>query len=345
MVLFLRITRVHTWVAMTQSRNNHTVLVTGANSGVGFEAAAQLAEAGWGTVILACRTVDKAEQARAKLTERAGKDVFVPLAIDTSEPGSAQAAANALATRGTAIDGLVLNAGASSATPSYNAEGVEITWASTLIGHHILTMQLLETDLLRPHTRIVIAGSEAARGTLPGAALHDVSALATASFGGDRAAAIVALARTQVQDRFVNMQEYATAKLVVAWWAAALSRRLPDGMTVNAVSPGSAPGSNFARGAGLGMKLLNAFMKTLGPLVGMAGSLEAAARRYVDALEFADGETGHFYATAHPKKLVGSMGRQETFEHFEDHALQEAGFEAIVRLTRVSAPEATAAAQ
>ena len=34
-----------------------TALVTGANSGIGFEAAAQLAEAGWGKVIVACRTI------------------------------------------------------------------------------------------------------------------------------------------------------------------------------------------------------------------------------------------------------------------------------------------------
>lgn len=53
--------------------SDKTVLVTGANSGLGFEAAAQLAEAGWGKVILACRTVEKAEAAKAKLVERTGK--------------------------------------------------------------------------------------------------------------------------------------------------------------------------------------------------------------------------------------------------------------------------------
>ena len=43
---------------------DNTALVTGANSGLGFEAAAQLAEAGYGRVILACRTLEKAETAR-----------------------------------------------------------------------------------------------------------------------------------------------------------------------------------------------------------------------------------------------------------------------------------------
>ena len=44
-----------------------TALVTGANSGLGFEAAAQLAEAGYARVILACRTLAKAEGARRAL--------------------------------------------------------------------------------------------------------------------------------------------------------------------------------------------------------------------------------------------------------------------------------------
>ena len=330
---------------MTQTRTNNTVLVTGANSGVGFEAAAQLAESGWGTVILACRTVEKAEAARAELRERVGKDVFATLAIDTSEAAAAQSAADELVARGTVIDGLVLNAGASSSQAHYNADGVEITWASTLVGHHVLTMRLWEAGLLGPHARIIIAGSEGARGTLPGMTLHDVAGLASTKYGGDRAAAIVALAKTEAQQGFVNMHEYVTAKLVVAWWAAALGRRLPDGITANAVSPGSAPGSNFARGAGFGMKVMTALMKVLGPMVGMAGSIEDAARRYVDALEFDDDENGQFYATAHPKKLVGPMGRQDGFEHFADAALQEAAFEAVVRLTDAPAPSAGIAAQ
>ena len=49
--------------------SDKTVLLTGANSGLGFEAARQLAVAGWGKVILACRSESKAESARARLVE------------------------------------------------------------------------------------------------------------------------------------------------------------------------------------------------------------------------------------------------------------------------------------
>ena len=49
---------------VAMSHADHIALVTGANAGLGFDAAAQLAERGYGHVILACRTVEKAETAR-----------------------------------------------------------------------------------------------------------------------------------------------------------------------------------------------------------------------------------------------------------------------------------------
>ena len=58
------------------SNADRTALVTGANSGLGFEAAAQLAEMGYGSVTLATRTQDKADGAAAALRERTGVDVF-----------------------------------------------------------------------------------------------------------------------------------------------------------------------------------------------------------------------------------------------------------------------------
>lgn len=320
-----------------------TVLLTGANSGIGFEAAAQFADAGWGTVILACRTLEKAEAARALLVERTGKDPFGTLAVDTSEVSSANAAADELRERGVVVDVLVLNAGASGAQPRFNSQGVEITWASTLVGHHVMTMRMLEDGQLSPHARILITGSEGARGNLPGMKVHDIAQIAQEHFKGDRSAAIDALARIKGPATFVSMNEYVTAKLVVAWWAAALSRKLPRGMTVNAVSPGSAPASGFSRDASFMMGIMTSMMKVFGPLMGMAGSIAPAARRYLDVAELGDDETGHFYATAHRKKLVGPMGVQAWPESLADEVSQEAGFEAIVKMTGTPFPAAVSA--
>ena len=317
-----------------------TALVTGANSGLGFEAAALLAEAGWGKVILACRTKAKAEAARARLVERAGKDSFDLLAVDTSEVASANTACDELREAGEKIDFLLLNAGATGTQPQFNSDGVEITWASTLVGHHVMTMRMLGDELLSPSARIVIAGSEGSRGNFPGMKVHDIGKVANELFDGDRVAAIDALARIKGPYKFVSFNEYVTAKLVVAWWAAALSRRLPAGMTVNAVSPGSAPASSFARNAPFMMRyFMLPMIKIVGPLMGMAGAIEPAARRYLDAADLTDDETGHFYATAHRRKLVGPVGIQTWPEYFTDQVSQEAGFEAVVKLTGVRFPD------
>ena len=62
-----------------------TALVTGANSGLGLEAAAQLADAGYDTVIITARTEAKAQAAREELLARTGKDVFETLRIDNDD--------------------------------------------------------------------------------------------------------------------------------------------------------------------------------------------------------------------------------------------------------------------
>jgi hypothetical protein len=104
-------------------------------------------------------------------------------------------------------------------------------------------------------------------------------------------------------------------------------------MTVNAVSPGSAPGTNFARDAPAAMKyLMMPMMKLIGPLMGMGGSIERAAARYVESAERSD--SGHFYAMAHKKKLVGPVGIQTWPSYFTDEENQEAAFQAVVKLTK-----------
>ncbi len=324
---------------MDESRRR-TVLVTGANSGLGYEASAQFAEAGWERVILACRTEAKAEVARAQLVKRSGVDPFATLAVDTSEVESANAACDQLRVRKERIDFLLLNAGATGAEPKFNSDGVEITWASTLVGHHVMAMRTLADGLLTERAGIVIAGSEGARGNLPGMKVHDIAAVAADSFDGDLVQAIDALARLNGPFDYVSFDEYVTAKLVVAWWAAALARRVPGGIRVNAVSPGSAPASGFGRDAPVLMRtVMMPVMKLIGPFVGMAGSIESAARRYVEAAEFTNDQSGHFYATADRKKLVGAMGIQRWPAYFTDESSQEAGFAAVERLTGVAFPE------
>ena len=65
-----------------------------------------------------------------------------------------------------------------------------------------------------------------------------------------------ALLRSGPNVKYQPNRAFADAKLIVAWWAAALARRLPSGMAVYAVSPGGAPDTKAVRNAGPALKCL-----------------------------------------------------------------------------------------
>lgn len=312
-----------------------SALVTGANSGLGFEVSSQIAEAGYGKVILACRSKEKAEGAKQRLIERCGRDVFEILVIDTAEPESAAEAAQELLCREARVDLLILNAGMGAKQLQTNSDGMDVVYASTLAGHHILTKRLLDAKLLAPSARIVIAGSEAARADLPGMGMEvdDFKTIAVERYQGDLTATLVDTARGKVVGEYNPNHAYANAKSMVAWWAAALARRLPEGMAVYAVSPGAAMGTSFSRNMPSFMRLIMVpMMRVFGPVFGMTGSVAQGARRYLDAADFDEASSGSFFASP-PRKMVGDLQPQHT-PHLVDEELQEAGWAAIVELTQ-----------
>ena len=211
-----------------------------------------------------------------------------------------------------------------------------MTLAASLFGHHLLTMELLAADKLAADAHIVIAGSESARGDMPTFGVPDYEKIQEA-VGGSIDTAMDAVARGEQPENYSANSTYANAKLWVAWWAGALSSRLPEGMVVVAVSPGSAPGTTFARNMSLPMRLfMLPMMKVVGPLFGMAGSVAQGAQRYVDAGDFEPDASGKFWASP-PGKAVGTLEVQ-TQDHFTDEKLQEAAWNSVVRLTGAGVP-------
>lgn len=206
-------------------------------------------------------------------------------------------------------------------------EGVERTHAP-LIGHHLLTMQLLEGDLLEGQARIVIAGSEAARGDVPTMNPVDLPDFAARHYQGDLVSAAEALARFDGPLKYKPAAAYATAKLFVAYWSAVLARKLPAGMTVNTVSPGSAPSTDAGRNANFFMRYIMIPFFRLVP--GMSAPVSVAASRYIEAAGYPEQVSGQFFASA-PKKVIGQLHKVE-LAHVHDRESQEATWDAIVRV-------------
>ena len=253
-------------------------LVTGATSGLGDAAARLLAIEGCRHVIVTGRTLARVEETAARLAAETKTRVFTPLELELDTPTSVQAALGQLVSLGRPIDFLLLNAGmVPGKARVLTAAGVEASQAP-LIGHHQLTVELLRANLLSPDARIVIAGAEPARGGVPMFSYTDVPALADKHFQGDQTAAAEALIRNGPNVRYVPNNAYADAKLLVAWWVAALARRLPSGMAVYAVSPGASTDTKVARNAGPALRYL--FIPIANLVPGMNQTPETAARRY-----------------------------------------------------------------
>ena len=315
----------------TKINKTRFALVTGATSGLGYAAACLLATKGYLQVIITGRSLARVKETAAQLAAETKTQVFTPLELDLNEPSSVQSALAELVKLGQPIDFLLLNAGMVPGNKRViTAAGVEEAQAP-LIGHHQLTVGLLRANLLSPNARIVIAGAEPARGGVPLFSYTDVPAFAAKHHRGDRTAAVEALMRNGPNAKYVPNRSYADAKLIIAWWTAALARRLPSGMAVYAVSPGAATATKASRNAGLAVKYL--FIPIANLIPGMNQTPATAARRYLQASEFGTDVSGQFFASAQGK-FSGPMEAQRQ-PHLHDRASQEAAWLAVVKVSGV----------
>jgi NAD(P)-dependent dehydrogenase (short-subunit alcohol dehydrogenase family) len=117
-------------------------LVTGANSGHGRAVALELLKRG-ATVILGCRNEQRAEEARASLTAQSGNERASVLQLDLSERASVRRAAEQLLREHRVMHVLLNNAGALYAHRRVSNDGIELVWASNVLGPHLLTELLM----------------------------------------------------------------------------------------------------------------------------------------------------------------------------------------------------------
>jgi len=118
-------------------------LVTGSTDGIGFEIARGLARAGC-RVVLACRDRAKGEAAGSKIAAETGNTTLDLLLVDLSSQNSIRDAARGFAERYHALDLLVNNAGVALPTRQESADGIELTWATNVLGYFLFTRSLLE---------------------------------------------------------------------------------------------------------------------------------------------------------------------------------------------------------
>jgi len=149
-----------TWdPAAVPDARGKTVVVTGANAGVGYFASEQLAAAG-AHVVLACRSPERAEAAVSAIRRRVPGASVEATPLDVADAGSVTEAADALVQR-ERVDVLLLNAGIvhPPAGRAVDARGNELVLSTNVLGHFQLTALALPALERTPGARIVTLGS------------------------------------------------------------------------------------------------------------------------------------------------------------------------------------------
>jgi len=142
---------------------NKVVIVTGANRGIGKEAAKEIANLG-AKVYMACRSLDSANEAKEEIiNESKNKNIFV-LELDLASVDSINRFVVSFKDKESKLDILINNAGISSRTKKLNDAGVELTFAINVLGHHYLTRLLIDQLANSDHPRIINVASEYAGG-------------------------------------------------------------------------------------------------------------------------------------------------------------------------------------
>ncbi|MEZ4830036.1 MAG: oxidoreductase [Bacteroidia bacterium] len=134
------------------------MIVTGANTGLGYETTLSLAKTG-AKVIMACRNMPKANQAKEKIQQQLPDADIEVMEIDLSSLKSVRKFAHDFQARYNTLDVLINNAGVMAPPYSKTEDGFELQLGANYLGHFLLTGLLLETIVKTPDSRVVTLSS------------------------------------------------------------------------------------------------------------------------------------------------------------------------------------------
>ena len=197
--------------------NGKTVIITGANTGIGKETALDMAKRG-ARVIMACRDLKKGEAALKDIVERTGSKKVVLKQLDLASMKSIRKFAEDINMNEPELHVLINNAGLGCQPQKTKTEdGFEMTMGVNHLGHFLLTNLLL--DLLKKSTpsRIVVVSSSAHKDQAQGMRFDNINS-----------------------EKFYNkFDAYGQSKLANILFAKELAKRLEGSdVTVNSLHPG-----------------------------------------------------------------------------------------------------------
>ncbi len=283
--------------------SDKSILVVGANGGLGVETTKFLTEDGFGRIVMAGRSEERIRAARDRVlaTASPGPGTVVTTAggFDMTEPDRIKAAVAALPDQ--RFDVVFLAAGGVVFTDqvqstSWNGLAIERTVFQNVIGGHVTLSALLRRGLLAPGARVVVAGGEGARG-IPGliekptfATVDDLRRYLMVEPGDARS--------------YNPMNAIGVSKFLSALWVSKLTEIEPSSFDAIWFSPGLTADTNGLAGAGAFRRW---FLEKIGfkvaKLIGKAQSATAGGRKNADCLEGKVGRRGDILGAPEGKAL------------------------------------------
>jgi len=133
-------------------------IVTGANSGIGYEAAKVFASKN-ATVVMGCRSLDRAQKAKNDILEEFPNSILDIISLDLSDFQSIKSFANSVKEKYSKIDVLLNNAGIMTLPYGPTKDGLELQIGVNHFGHFYLTMNLISLINKTKNSRIVNVAS------------------------------------------------------------------------------------------------------------------------------------------------------------------------------------------
>ncbi len=279
-------------VSMTGKR----VIITGPTSGFGKEIAVQLAMMG-AEIVLACRDIHRGKETADEIVRLTGAKNCVVMHIDTSNRESIHEFARQFRKKYTRLDVLINNAGINRSQRQLSVDGIELTFATNVLGYFLLTLDLLDILRASAPARIVNVAS---------------------SFASDLDLTDLQFDRRVYEGRKAYAQSKACNRMLT--WA--IARRLEGSrVTANAMAPGLVVKTGLYRDTSFRVRLI---LRIVSLFFGRGLAQGADTAIWLASSSDVEGVNGKFFDQ-----------RQEVSCNFRNDETEEKLWSICERLTRV----------